>query len=348
MRARFADVAENKNTGRPISAVTVDVFAQGTTTPISETIYVGPTGSDVLANPFTGGSDGEIEFWLAAPVAVDVRYTKTGFTTETKTVVANPPAIPLTDKGAANGVATLDGSGLVPGAQLPSLAINETFVVNSQAAMLALTAQRGDMAVRTDLAQTFVLTADAPTVLANWVALETPSGTTAAIAAEAALRTAADALLIPLAQRAAANGVATLDASSTVPDAQIPATIARDAETTAAVAAEATIRAAGDTAEAAARATAVSTEATLRAAGDAAEIAARTAAISALNGTYVARNGVLASVTRDSQGRVTGLTDDTVAETYTRDAQGRVATITVGATTRTVSRNASGQVTGVA
>jgi len=41
--------------------------------------------------------------------------------------------------------------------------------------------------------------------------------------AEAAARTAADALVIPLAQRAAANGVATLDASSKVPAAQLPA-----------------------------------------------------------------------------------------------------------------------------
>lgn len=107
-------------------------------------------------------------------------------------VAADALLIPLTQRGAASGVATLDGSSKVPTAQLPSLAINETFVVASQAAMLALTAERGDMAVRTDLSQTFVLTADAPSVLGNWVALETPSGTTAAVAAEAALRAAAD------------------------------------------------------------------------------------------------------------------------------------------------------------
>lgn len=61
----------------------------------------------------------------------------------------------------------------------------------------------------------------------------------AADTAEAVARAAADALLIPLTQRGAVSGVATLDASGTVPDAQIPATIARDAETTAAVAAHA-------------------------------------------------------------------------------------------------------------
>lgn len=193
MRARYADVAVDRYTGRPIPAVVVAVFDEGTTTPIGETLYAGPTGLAVLANPFVGGADGEVEFWLDQPAAVDVRWAKGGFATETHTVVVNAPAVPLTEKGAANGVATLGADSKVPAGQLPALAINETFVVNSQAAMLALVAERGDMAVRTDLAQTFMLAADAPTVLGSWVALETPSGTSAAVAAEAALRVAGDA-----------------------------------------------------------------------------------------------------------------------------------------------------------
>lgn len=52
--------------------------------------------------------------------------------------------------------------------QLPPLAINDTFVVASQAAMLALTAQRGDIAIRTDTSDTFVLASDSPATLADW------------------------------------------------------------------------------------------------------------------------------------------------------------------------------------
>ncbi|QXJ40760.1 hypothetical protein [Curtobacterium phage Parvaparticeps] len=64
--------------------------------------------------------------------------------------------------------------GVVPTSQIPALAINDTFVVASQAAMLALTAQRGDIAKRTDLnGRSFVLGADAPGTLANWVDLGT-------------------------------------------------------------------------------------------------------------------------------------------------------------------------------
>jgi hypothetical protein len=54
---------------------------------------------------------------------------------------------------------------------LPPLAITDTFIVNSQAAMLALVAQRGDVAIRTDINQSFILAADDPAVLANWAML---------------------------------------------------------------------------------------------------------------------------------------------------------------------------------
>jgi hypothetical protein len=68
----------------------------------------------------------------------------------------------------ANGVLVLDGSGLVPTSALPPLAINDVSVVVDQAAMLALTAQRGDMAIRSDSGKTYVLSADTPSVLSAW------------------------------------------------------------------------------------------------------------------------------------------------------------------------------------
>jgi hypothetical protein len=80
-----------------------------------------------------------------------------------------------TEKGAVNGIASLDGSGLVPTAQLPALAITNTSVVASQVAMLALTAEIGDIAVRTDLNKSFILTATPSTSLVNWQELLTPT-----------------------------------------------------------------------------------------------------------------------------------------------------------------------------
>jgi hypothetical protein len=80
-----------------------------------------------------------------------------------------------TQKGAVNGIASLDGSGLIPTNQLPALAITTTQVVASQAAMLALTAQIGDVAVRTDVNKSFILTAEPATTLGNWQELLTPT-----------------------------------------------------------------------------------------------------------------------------------------------------------------------------
>lgn len=77
---------------------------------------------------------------------------------------------------ATSGSASDITTGTLPSSVLPPLAINETTVVASQAAMLALTAQRGDIAKRTDLnGQAFVLRTDSPGTLADWIALNTTS-----------------------------------------------------------------------------------------------------------------------------------------------------------------------------
>lgn len=87
----------------------------------------------------------------------------------------NIDALGTVDRGVPNGVATLDAAGKIPSSQLPPVAIADTFVVNSQASMLALVAERGDVAVRTDLKKTFILRLEPATVLANWQEMLTPT-----------------------------------------------------------------------------------------------------------------------------------------------------------------------------
>jgi hypothetical protein len=77
--------------------------------------------------------------------------------------------------GVPNGVATLNALGIIPNEQLPPISITDTYPVNSQAEMLALDAQRGDVAIRLDTSRTFILVADDPTVLANWNVLPIPA-----------------------------------------------------------------------------------------------------------------------------------------------------------------------------
>lgn len=81
--------------------------------------------------------------------------------------------IPSSEKGANSGVATLDTGGKIPSAQLPAMAVGEKFTVANQSAMLALTVQIGDVAIRTDQAgaRWMFVGADS-TALADWINLE--------------------------------------------------------------------------------------------------------------------------------------------------------------------------------
>lgn len=99
--------------------------------------------------------------------------------TETEVDAALSEKLNTSEKGVAGGVATLDASSKIPISQLPAIAIKDTFTVSSQVSMLALTAERGDMAIRTDNGTTYVLAGDNPALIGNWKALTTgPSGVT--------------------------------------------------------------------------------------------------------------------------------------------------------------------------
>lgn len=83
--------------------------------------------------------------------------------------------IPNSQKGAVNGVATLNASGKLTTAQIPAITITDTFVVASEVAMLALVVETGDVAVRTDLSKSFILKGSDPTLLSEWQELLTPT-----------------------------------------------------------------------------------------------------------------------------------------------------------------------------
>jgi hypothetical protein len=79
-------------------------------------------------------------------------------------------------------IPVLGNDGKLADSVLPNLSITDTFVVSSQAAMLALTAQVGDVAVRTDLNKTFILRVAGAFTLANWQELLTPPNTVLSVA----------------------------------------------------------------------------------------------------------------------------------------------------------------------
>ncbi|WP_324723865.1 hypothetical protein [Lelliottia sp. JS-SCA-14] len=68
-------------------------------------------------------------------------------------------------------VAVTGDDGKIPGSMIPSMAISETYVVNSLAEMLALNANVGDVAKRADLGVSFILSQEPSSSESNWVQL---------------------------------------------------------------------------------------------------------------------------------------------------------------------------------
>ena len=75
----------------------------------------------------------------------------------------------------AGNVPVLDENGKLVDSVIPAVAITETYVVDSQSAMLALTAQVGDVAIRTDQNKSYILQTSPASALANWKELLTPT-----------------------------------------------------------------------------------------------------------------------------------------------------------------------------
>lgn len=68
----------------------------------------------------------------------------------------------------------LDGEGKISKDLLPAIAITEPHVVASEEEMLNLSAQKGDVAIRTDESRSYILRAEPASVKTNWVELLSP------------------------------------------------------------------------------------------------------------------------------------------------------------------------------
>lgn len=135
-------------------------------------------------------------------------------------------ALAASARGAAGGVASLDANGKLPESQVPAIAITDVYPVGNEAGMLALDAQRGDIAVRGDINKSFVLQTEPASILANWLELRTPTdavlsvaGKTGAVSLVPSDITGLDTALAGKAD----NSVALTDAAAT---ATLPATAA--------------------------------------------------------------------------------------------------------------------------
>lgn len=72
-------------------------------------------------------------------------------------------------------VPVLGSSGKLATSVLPALSITDVFTSSSEADMLALTAQQGDICIRTDTSKCFILAAEGADTLGNWKELLVPA-----------------------------------------------------------------------------------------------------------------------------------------------------------------------------
>jgi hypothetical protein len=142
--------------------------------------------------------------------------------------------IPTTDKGAAGGVATLDATGVLTAAQLPAM----NYVPTSQkgAANGVATLDGTGVLTAAQIPSTLATQTYVTGQLANYVPTSQKGAANGVATLDATTK-------IPVAQiptlsyivssdKGAAGGVATLDGGSKIPDAQIPTTIARTTDLT--------------------------------------------------------------------------------------------------------------------
>jgi hypothetical protein len=171
-----ADLVDGTIVNTDINASAAIALSKLATDPLARANHTGTQTASTVSDFDTQVRTNRLDQMAAPTASVALNSQKiTGLADPTSAQEAVTLNYITTQKGAVNGIASLDGSGLIPTNQLPALAITTTQVVNSQANMLALTAQTGDVAVRTDVNKSFILTASPATTLGNWQELLTPT-----------------------------------------------------------------------------------------------------------------------------------------------------------------------------
>ena len=171
-----ADLVDGTIVNADINAAAAIALSKLATDPLARANHTGTQTASTISNFDTQVRTSKVTDLTAPTTSFSMNSQKiTGLGLATSATDAVNINYIESQKGVANGIAPLDGTGKVPIDHIPASAIAEVFVVSSQAAMLALSGGVGDIAVRSDLNKSFILQATPATTLGNWVELLTPT-----------------------------------------------------------------------------------------------------------------------------------------------------------------------------
>jgi hypothetical protein len=109
--------------------------------------------------------------------SADVIYDNSGASLSATDVEAaldelSDEKIDSTEKGAANGVATLDSGSKVPSAQIPAVALTDTYTCGNESCQTSLSAEEGDVCIRSDETKSYVHNGGTADDMTDWWELE--------------------------------------------------------------------------------------------------------------------------------------------------------------------------------
>ena len=170
-----------------------DVINSQTSSKLQNARTISIAGDATGSTSFDGSANASITVSLSNSGVTSGTYTKLTVDSKGRVIsgsqlsASDIPSLTLakiTDVGTSasknvgnsvGNIPIINSNGKLDESIIPSIAISDTFIVASQSAMLALTAEVGDIAIRTDLSKTFILRTSSASVIGNWQELITPT-----------------------------------------------------------------------------------------------------------------------------------------------------------------------------
>jgi hypothetical protein len=145
--------------------------------------YVHPTSAGNKHIPSGGAPNQVLKYGGSSGTATWGALTSADIPTLALSKISDAGTAASRDIGTSAGnVPVLDSNGKLDVNVLPAIAISDTFVVGSEGEMLGLTAEVGDIAVRSDINKTFILRAEPASVVGNWQELLIPTSPVQSVA----------------------------------------------------------------------------------------------------------------------------------------------------------------------